>query len=58
MQYLREKFPDSESNIKRIVAEGDDVTLHVHALLEKNTRGFAIIDIFKLENDKIVEHWM
>ncbi len=57
VQFLREKFPDSQSNIKRIIAEGDYITLHVHALREKNTRGFAIIDIFKLENNKIVEHW-
>ena len=31
--------------------------LHVHAVREKGSRGRAIVDIFKLENGKIVEHW-
>lgn len=55
--FLREKFPDSHSEIKKVFADGDYVILHVHAVREKGTRGSAIIDIFKLENGKIVEHW-
>ncbi len=55
--FLAEKFPQSRSIIKRSFVEGDYVILHVHALREPNTRGNAIIDIFKLENGKIVEHW-
>jgi predicted SnoaL-like aldol condensation-catalyzing enzyme len=55
--FLREKFPDSHSEIKKVFADGDYVILHVHAVREKGTRGNAIVDIFKLENGKIVEHW-
>jgi predicted SnoaL-like aldol condensation-catalyzing enzyme len=55
--FLRSKFPDSKSEIKRVFAEGDYVILHVHAVREPGTRGRAIIDIFRLENGKIVEHW-
>jgi predicted SnoaL-like aldol condensation-catalyzing enzyme len=55
--FLRDKFPDSHSEIKQVFADGDMVILHVHAVREKGTRGNAIIDIFKLENGKIVEHW-
>jgi predicted SnoaL-like aldol condensation-catalyzing enzyme len=55
--FLREKFPNSRSEIKRSFVEGDYVILHVHAIREPGTRGNAIIDIFKLENGKIVEHW-
>lgn len=55
--FLKEKFPQSKSEIKRVFAEGDYVILHVHAVREPGTRGNAIIDIFKLENGKIVEHW-
>lgn len=55
--FLREKFPDSHSEIKKVFAEGDYVILHVHAVREKGARGNAIVDIFKLENGKIVEHW-
>jgi len=55
--FLREKFPNSRSEIKRSFVDGDYVIVHVHAVREPGTRGNAIIDIFKLENGKIVEHW-
>ena len=55
--FLREKFPNSRSEIKRSFVDGDYVILHVHAVRELGTRGTAIVDIFKLENGKIVEHW-
>jgi predicted SnoaL-like aldol condensation-catalyzing enzyme len=55
--FLREKFPESRSEIKRVWAEGDYVILHVHAVRAPGARGAAIVDIFKLENGKIVEHW-
>jgi len=55
--FLREKFPNSRSEIKRSFVDGDYVILHVNAIREPGTRGSAIVDIFKLENGKIVEHW-
>ena len=55
--FLREKFPNSHSEIKRSFVDGDYVILHVHAVREPGARGNAIVDIFKLENGKIVEHW-
>ncbi len=57
LQFLREKFPNSHSEVKRVFADGDYVILHVHAVREPGTRGVAIVEIFKLENGKIVEHW-
>jgi predicted SnoaL-like aldol condensation-catalyzing enzyme len=55
--FLKDKFPNSRSEIKRTFADGDYVIVHVHAVREPGTRGNAIIDIFKLENGKVVEHW-
>jgi len=55
--FLKEKFPNNRSEIKRIFADGDYVIVHVHAVREPGTRGNAIIDIFRLENGKVVEHW-
>jgi predicted SnoaL-like aldol condensation-catalyzing enzyme len=58
VEFLKSKFPQSRSEIKRVFAEGDYVILHVHALREPGTRGAAIVDIFRLDaNGKIVEHW-
>mgnify|MGYP001560059165 CR=1 FL=1 len=53
----KEKFPDARSEIKRAFAEGDFVILHIHAVRAPGERGSAIVDIFRLENGKIVEHW-
>ena len=55
--FLKEKFPNSRSEIKRVIAEGDIVVLHVHSVREPGQRGRAIVDMFRLENGKIVEHW-
>ncbi|MGY4593916.1 putative SnoaL-like aldol condensation-catalyzing enzyme [Bradyrhizobium sp. GM22.5] len=55
--FLREKLPNSHSEIKRSFVDGDYVILHVHAVREPGSRGNAIVDIFKLENGKVVEHW-
>ena len=55
--FLRDKFPQSRSEIKRVFADGDFVIVHVHSVREPGTRGRAIIDLFRLENGKIVEHW-
>ncbi|MBR1219285.1 ester cyclase [Bradyrhizobium sp. U87765 SZCCT0131] len=57
VEMLRSKFPNSHSEIKRVFADGDYVILHVHAVREPGTRGTAIVDIFRLDNGKIVEHW-
>ena len=57
LAFLREKHPRSYSTIKRVFADGDFVILHVHAVRDPGTRGMAVVDIFRLENGKIVEHW-
>lgn len=57
IQFLHIKFPDAHSEIKRIFADGDYVILHVHAVRERGTRGVAVVDIFRLQDRRIVEHW-
>lgn len=57
VNFLKEKFPASQSQIKMILVDGNYVTLRVHAMREPKTPGLAIVDIFRLENGKIVEHW-
>ena len=49
--------PESTSEIKHVVAEGDLVVLHVHFRSNPGDRGRAVVDIFRVENGKIVEHW-
>ncbi|PJG85532.1 hypothetical protein CVP05_05785 [Conservatibacter flavescens] len=55
--FLKE-HPQSRAEIKRVMADGDLVMVHVHSKLDDNDRGEAVVDIFRLDNDgKIVEHW-
>jgi predicted SnoaL-like aldol condensation-catalyzing enzyme len=55
--FLRNKFPQSHFEIKRVFAEGDYVIVHSHGVREPGTKGRAIVDIFRLDHGKIVEHW-
>jgi predicted SnoaL-like aldol condensation-catalyzing enzyme len=57
IQFLRDTFPNSHVEIKRVIADGDYVIFHVHSILTPGTRGQAIVDIFRLKNHKVVEHW-
>ena len=49
--------PKMHIYIKRTIAEGDLVVDHNLTTDKPGDRGNAIIDIFRLENGKIVEHW-
>jgi predicted SnoaL-like aldol condensation-catalyzing enzyme len=57
IDFLKTRFPNQKGEIKRVIAEGDLVVLHVHSTRGDNTPGRAIVDIFRLENGKVVEHW-
>lgn len=51
------KQTEARSEIKRILADGDLVAVHVHAKRTKDDRGTAVVDIFRVKGGKIVEHW-
>ena len=58
IDFLKTEAPEAHSEIKRSFAEGDYVILHVHSLRQPNTRGRAIIEIFRLNEDGLIdEHW-
>jgi predicted SnoaL-like aldol condensation-catalyzing enzyme len=46
-----------QCEIKRVVAEGTLVVVHSHCREKPDDRGNAVIDIFRVEKDLIVEHW-
>jgi len=50
-------FPSLRFDFKRLVAEGDLVVVHSHLVRNPGDRGMAVMDIFRLENGKVVEHW-
>src|SRR5579871_5678849 len=55
-RYFQE-HPDTEVLVKRIVAEGNLVMMHIHSKSGPDDRGEAVVEIFRVENGKIAEHW-
>lgn len=49
--------PEARARIVRSATADDLVYLHVHSTTGPNDRGQAVIDIFRVDNGMIVEHW-
>jgi len=54
VDYLKDHQGHKES-IKRVIAEGDLVALHVAAI--DGPAQVAVVDIYRVQGGKIVEHW-
>jgi len=57
-----EEYPDYTYDVKHIYVDGDYVIFHSHATLNKEDRGndqkgMNIIDTWRIEDGRIVEHW-
>jgi predicted SnoaL-like aldol condensation-catalyzing enzyme len=52
--YLKD-HQNHKEEIKRVIAEGDLVAVHAVAIDEPDK--VAVVDIFRVQNGKIVEHW-
>jgi predicted SnoaL-like aldol condensation-catalyzing enzyme len=57
IQFRRDNYPQAHNEVKRVIAEGDLVALHVHSIVVPGTPGRSIVDIFRVEDGKVVEHW-
>lgn len=52
-----EQFPQLSVTPKRIIAEGDLVAVHSHYVDTPGHRGRAVLELFRVRDAKIVEHW-
>ena len=52
-----EAFPELHLECKRVIAEGDLVAVHVHGKQRPDDRGIVSMDMFRVENGRLVEHW-
>jgi len=50
-------FPNHRYEVKRVIAEGPYVMLHLHGMGGPNPHGESVVDIFRVEKGKVVEHW-
>jgi predicted SnoaL-like aldol condensation-catalyzing enzyme len=53
----RADSPDAVQTIHRSFADGDHVIIHVHVSRWPGDPGFAVVDIFRMEDGMIAEHW-
>ena len=57
VQSMRVKYPDNHNTIVQVTGQGDLVMIQHHAISVPGTEGTAIIDIFRVSDGKIAEHW-
>jgi predicted SnoaL-like aldol condensation-catalyzing enzyme len=53
----RADSPDAVQTIHRAFVDGDHVIVHVHVSRWKGDPGLAVVDIFRMEDGMIAEHW-
>jgi predicted SnoaL-like aldol condensation-catalyzing enzyme len=57
LQMIRKESPDARTDIKRAFVDGDHVVCHVHVMRFPGDPGLAVVDIFRVAGNFIVEHW-
>lgn len=60
VKYLEElmaELPAAQWDVLRVAAEGDLVFLHAKFVPAPGADAYAIVDVFRLQGCKIVEHW-
>lgn len=57
LDMIRAATPDAVHDIKRAFVDGDHVTVHYHVRRWPDDLGWAVMDIFRIEDGMIAEHW-
>ncbi len=54
---FKEAFPNHRYEVKKVIAEGDFVVLHLHGMNGPNPHGESVVDMFRVKDGKVIEHW-
>ena len=57
LDMIKGQTPQAVHDVKRAFVDGDHVTVHYHVRRWPDDLGWAVIDIFRVENGKVKEHW-
>ena len=57
LQSYLDGTPGHTWELQRVLADGDLVALHIHSQSAPDDPGRAIVDIFRVENGRVAEHW-
>ncbi|CAB4929286.1 unannotated protein [freshwater metagenome] len=54
---MLQAFPQMRTEIKRVVSDGEHVVVHQHLFMVPEGNGTAAVDMFRIKDGRIVEHW-
>jgi predicted SnoaL-like aldol condensation-catalyzing enzyme len=54
---FKRDFPNHRYEVKKVIAEGDFVVLHLHGINGMSPHGEQVVDMFRVKNGKVCEHW-
>jgi predicted SnoaL-like aldol condensation-catalyzing enzyme len=57
LRTVRAANPQASQKLLRAFVDGDHVILHYHVKKNPEDRGFIVMDIFRLTDGMVVEHW-
>jgi predicted SnoaL-like aldol condensation-catalyzing enzyme len=57
LDMIKGQTPEAVHDVKRAFVDGDHVTVHYNVRRWPGDLGWAVIDIFRIENGKVKEHW-
>ena len=57
LDLIKAETPEAVHDVKRAFVDGDHVTVHYHVRRWPGDSGWAVIDIFRVEDGLIAEHW-
>ena len=57
LDMIRRQSPDAETHIKRSFVDGDHVICHTHVIRHRGDPGLAVVDIFRVQDGMLAEHW-
>lgn len=55
--WARSVSPAAEHHVKRLFVDGDYVIAHVHVIINPGEWGNAVVDIFRIQDGMVAEHW-
>jgi predicted SnoaL-like aldol condensation-catalyzing enzyme len=57
LRWIYSQSPQHKARIIRSFVDGDYVILHVHVINGAEAKDIAVMDIFRVENGMLMEHW-
>lgn len=57
LRQIRIDSPRATQEMKRAFVEGNHVITHNHVVRFPGDPGLAVVDIYRIEGDRIAEHW-